>query len=319
MNIHYQVELSDEERQELRDFIAGGTPQARKVKRAQILLTVDIGKDTERLTDEQVAMILSTSTSTVFRTKRRFVELGLDASLSEEPRSGGTRKTTPLEDATLIALACSDPPEGRAKWTLRLLAGAWVEKTELLDVSEETVRRRLEENDLKPWQHKMWCIPQFDLEYVARMEDVLDLYAEPADPKRLMILHISAIALSARVRDHGGGSRNGAPSQRVIEMPDRRGVGRRVMSDFEPGQEFAKVKLGDRRRTARVVRVTEQIAKEAQQSLPKLMSSGDLEGAYRIRVLIRNAGCSPDRSGGRLRCCLCPGGKDGRGDFEISS
>jgi hypothetical protein len=68
----------------------------------------------------------------------------------------------------------------------------------------------------------------------------------------------------------------------VIEMPDRRGVGRKVMSDFEPGQEFAKAKLGDRRRTARVVRVTEQIAKEAQRSLPKLMSSGDLEGAYRI-------------------------------------
>ena len=187
MNIHYKVELEDGERLSLRELIAGGKQMARKIKRAQILLAVDHATGGERLTDEQVARVLAVGTSTVYRVKRRFVELGLDEALCEESRVGGARKTTALEDATLIALACSDPPKGHAKWTLRLLAGAWVEKSELDGMSGETVRRRLDENELKPWQHKMWCIPKFDMEYVARMEDVLDLYAQPADPKRPVV------------------------------------------------------------------------------------------------------------------------------------
>jgi len=187
MNIHYRVELREGERQQLLGLIAGGSPQARKVKRAQVLLAVDNSEGRKVFTDEEVAKAISVGTSTVYRTKRRFVELGLDAALSEEPRSGAARKTTAREDATLIALACSNPPVGRAHWTVRLLAGALVEKTELDSISGETVRRRLAENDLKPWQHKMWCIPKFDLEYVARMEDLLDLYAEPPDAARPVV------------------------------------------------------------------------------------------------------------------------------------
>jgi len=90
-------------------------------------------------------------------------------------------------EALLIATACSSPPAGRARWTLELLADALVRLTEHDSISRETVRRRLAENDLKPWRREMWCIPQVDGEFVARMEDVLDLYAEPADPKRPVI------------------------------------------------------------------------------------------------------------------------------------
>lgn len=187
MNIRYKVELDAAERDELRKLIAGGSPTARKVKRAQILLAVDQGRKGERLTDAQVADVLSVGTSTIFRTKRRFVELGMDAALSEEARTGAARMTTAQDDATLIALACTEPPQGHAHWTLRLLADKLVELTELESISSETVRRRLDENELKPWQHKMWCIPQFDAEYVARMEDVLDLYAQPPDPKRPVV------------------------------------------------------------------------------------------------------------------------------------
>src|SRR5438270_264220 len=68
-----------------------------------------------------------------------------------------------------------------------LLAGAMVKLTEHADLSRETVRRRLAENHLKPWRKDMWCIPQIDGTYVARMEDVLDLYAEPPDPKRPVV------------------------------------------------------------------------------------------------------------------------------------
>jgi len=87
----------------------------------------------------------------------------------------------------VVANACSKPPEGRALLTPGLLGGEIVRLTEHDSVSRETVRRRLAENDLKPWRRDMWCIPQVDGEYVARMEDVLDLYAEEPDPKRPVV------------------------------------------------------------------------------------------------------------------------------------
>jgi DDE superfamily endonuclease len=86
-----------------------------------------------------------------------------------------------------VSSSCASPPEGRARWTLKLLAGAMVKLTEHKSLSHETVRRRLAENGLKPWRKDRWRIPQVDGEYVARMEDVLDLYAEAPDPKRPVI------------------------------------------------------------------------------------------------------------------------------------
>ena len=86
-----------------------------------------------------------------------------------------------------MATACSTPPEGRARWTLELFAGAMIKLTEHADLSRETVRRRLAVNHLKPWRKEMWCIPQIDGTYVARMEDVLGLYAEAPDLKRPVV------------------------------------------------------------------------------------------------------------------------------------
>src|SRR4051794_14469367 len=103
----------------------------------------------------------------LYRTKRRFVEGNVEAALSEEPRPGAARKLTGKEEALLVATACSNPPEGRARWTLELLAGAMVKLTEHADLSSETVRRRLAENHLRPWRKEMWCIPQIDGTYVA--------------------------------------------------------------------------------------------------------------------------------------------------------
>ena len=152
------------------------------LKRAQILLAVDAG-----LSDGEIAAAVAVGGSTVYRTKRRFVEGNLEAALSEEARPGADRKLTDKEEALLIATACSSPPEGRARWTLELLAGVMVQLTDHDELSRETVRRRLAENHLKPWQKDMWCIPKVDAEYVARMEDVLDLYAEAPDPKRPVV------------------------------------------------------------------------------------------------------------------------------------
>ena len=196
MNIRYRVELSQAERGELQAMLSGGTQAARKLKRAQILLAADAG-----VADEAIATGLAVSGSTVYRTKRRFVEGNLDGALTEEPRPGATRKLSGKEEALLVATACASPPEGRARWTLELLADELVRLTPHESLSRETVRRRLAENELKPWRQKMWCVPQINGEYVARLEDVLDLYAQAPDPQHPVVcLDESPIQLIGEVR-----------------------------------------------------------------------------------------------------------------------
>ena len=182
MNVRYRVELSQTEHTELMALLSGGKHAVRKLKRAQILLAADAGAS-----DDDIATGVGVGGSTVYRTKQRFVLGNLAAALSEEPRPGARRKLSGKDEALLVATACSKPPVGRARWTLELLADEMVKLTAHDNVSRETVRRRLAENKLKPWRKDMWCIPQVDGEYVARMEDVLDLYAEDPDPKRPVV------------------------------------------------------------------------------------------------------------------------------------
>ena len=182
MNIRWRVELSQDEREELTALLKSGRHAVRKVKRAQILLAADDG-----VGDGEVAARVGAGGSTVYRTKRRFVEGNLELALVEAPRPGAQRKLSGKEEALLIATACSAPPAGRARWTLELLADVMVALTEHEGLSRETVRRRLAENALKPWRRDMWCVPKVDAAYVAAMEDVLDLYGEPPDPTRPVI------------------------------------------------------------------------------------------------------------------------------------
>jgi len=182
MNVRYRITLTDEERDELRSLVQAGKGAFRRLKRAQILLASEAGS-----TDATIALNISVGTSTVFRTKRRFVEEGLEAALSELPRPGADRKLAEKEEALLIATACSAPPTGRARWTLELLAGEMVRLTKHGSLSSETVRRRLAENELKPWLKKMWCISAVNPELIARMEDVLDLYGEAPDERRPVV------------------------------------------------------------------------------------------------------------------------------------
>lgn len=182
MNTRYIVELSSEEREQLETVINDKKTGPQKRRRAQILLACDRG-----ISDVAIADTLPCGTSTIYRTKRRLVEEGLEAALSESPRKGGRRKLTGKEEATLVALACAKPPEGYGRWTLQLLADELVHLVEHESVSKETIRRRLGENELKPWRRKMWCIPAVDAEFVMRMEDVLDLYAERANRNRPVV------------------------------------------------------------------------------------------------------------------------------------
>jgi transposase len=141
----YVVELTPEERDGLLTRIKRGEAKARQLNRARILLKADEG-----LSDEQIAKALHTSSATVGRVRRRFVEEGLKAALSERPRRGQKPKLSSRDEAHLIAVACSEAPDGRARWTLRLLADKAVELGLVDHISHETVRRVLKKTRLSP-------------------------------------------------------------------------------------------------------------------------------------------------------------------------
>ena len=136
------VELSDEQREALRSLVRKGKASARRLTRARILLLA-----AEDRPDDEVAAVLHTSRSTVERIRRRFVEHGLEAALSERPRPGAVPKLDERGQATLIALACSDPPEGRTSWTMQLLANELMVRRVVPSISDEAVRRTLKKTD----------------------------------------------------------------------------------------------------------------------------------------------------------------------------
>ena len=132
------VDLSDDERGEVEALLRKGKASARLLTRARILLLA-----AEDRADEEVAAVLHTSRSTVERIRRRFVEQGLAAALHERPRPGAVPKLDERGQATLIALACSNPPEGRTCWTMQLLANELVVRRVVGAISDEAVRRTL--------------------------------------------------------------------------------------------------------------------------------------------------------------------------------
>jgi transposase len=137
-NIKYVVNLSAEERATLQQLVRSGRRSARRVQRARILLKADQG-----LTDAEVAAALDVGIATVHRIRQRCVEEGLEVALAERPRMGAPALLSGAAQAHLIAVACSTPPDGRTRWTLRLLADRVVELKLAERCSYETIRRVL--------------------------------------------------------------------------------------------------------------------------------------------------------------------------------
>jgi transposase len=134
----YKVALTDEERLYLLDLLKKGEAKARMLTRARILLLSAEGK-----TDPWIADALKVNPQTVRNIRKRFAEEGLEAALQERPRPGAQPKLDSKQEAFLIALACSEPPEGREHWTMQLLANRLVELEIVESISDETVRRVL--------------------------------------------------------------------------------------------------------------------------------------------------------------------------------
>jgi len=142
----YKVQLSLSERQHLENIISSGSEKARKLTRVRILMKADEG-----WTDVQIQGALDVSRPTIERTRRRYVQEGLSVALNRKPSSRRyERKIDGRDEAHLIALVCSSPPEGYAKWNMRLLAEKFVEleQVEVTSISHETVRQALKKTNL---------------------------------------------------------------------------------------------------------------------------------------------------------------------------
>jgi transposase len=148
----YKVTLTAEERQQLHDLVTTDKAAAKKLTHARILLKADAAAGGPAWPDERIAEALDVSTATIVRVRQRFVEQGLEAALvrKKQDRPSRQRKLDGAAEARLIALACSKPPEGRACWTMRLLADKLVELAVVEAVCDETVRRVLKKTSSSP-------------------------------------------------------------------------------------------------------------------------------------------------------------------------
>jgi transposase len=142
--VKYIVRLHSEDHTQLLTLVNTGRAAAVKLLHARILLKADVGADSRRWTDTEIAEALDTSAATVHRVRQAFVEQGMEAALSRKRPTGRQyRKLDGAQEAQLIAVACSAPPAGRARWTLRLLADKLVALDIVATISPECVRTTL--------------------------------------------------------------------------------------------------------------------------------------------------------------------------------
>ena len=141
----YRVTLTADERQQLQDLITSGKAAAKKLAHARILLKADVADGGPAWPDQRIADALEVSTDTIGRVRQRFVEQGLEAALIRKPQARPSRQRIldGRAEAHLVKLACSAPPDGRADWTMQLLADHLIELEVVEAVSPETVRRTL--------------------------------------------------------------------------------------------------------------------------------------------------------------------------------
>ncbi|WP_245325096.1 IS630 family transposase [Bradyrhizobium sp. CCH5-F6] len=181
----YVVRLSGEEREQLETLISKGKSAAQRLLKARILLKADISEAGEGWSDNRIIKALETSASMVYRVRKQLVEEGFEAVLSRKQRAtpAVARIFDGEKEAKLIALACSKPPKGRARWTLRLLEKKVVELQIVDRASDSTIGRALKKTFLQPHRQQCWVIPpKANGAFVAAMEDVLAVYTRPRDP-----------------------------------------------------------------------------------------------------------------------------------------
>jgi hypothetical protein len=186
MAICYTIKLSSEEREELTSLVKSNQISSKTVKYSQALLMVASGPEGPAFGTRQIEAATLMSPRTIERLKKRMVEGGIELALERKkpPFNPSRIKCDGVFEAKLIALACSPPPDGRSRWSLRLLEDKVVELGYIDSIDHSTIGRILNRNQLKPHLSKYWKIPpDQSAAFVASMEEVLDTYQLPYNSK----------------------------------------------------------------------------------------------------------------------------------------
>ncbi|MCJ7787723.1 MAG: IS630 family transposase [Methyloceanibacter sp.] len=255
------VELDTQERARLSALISKGKATAKVILKARILLKADVADGGPGWLDDQILKALDTNLTMVSRTREKFVTEGIDAVLTRKKR-----ETPPVPaifdgeaQAKLTALACSEPPPGHARWTIRLLAEHVVERRIVPAAHFNTVGRALKKNDLKPHLTDYWVIPpKANAAFVAAMEDVLDVYTRPHDPARpLVCLDETSKQLVAETRT-AEPMQPGQPARHDYEYK-RNGTANLFML-FAPLEGWRHVEVADRRTAIDYAKILRDLA-----------------------------------------------------------
>ena len=260
----YVVRFSGEERQQLATLIRKGKSPAKRLLKARILLKADVSEVGEGWSDSRIIEALDASPSMVYRVRKQLVEEGFEAVLSRKQRA--MPAVAPIFDgereAKLIALACSKPPKGRARWTLRLLENKVVEDTNIVDrASDSTIGRVLKKNTLQPHRRQQWVIPpKANSAFVAAMEDVLAVYTRPRDPDcPLVCLDQTSKRPHCPKRVCQISMKAGTPRARLNYEYERNGTANLFMM-FAPLEGWRHVKVTDRRTAVDYAHVLKDLA-----------------------------------------------------------
>jgi len=151
-------------------------------KRALTLKSIDLGN-----TQASIGELGLGKERTVRNFVSRYKSGGLGLALYDRPRKGQPRKFTRRQEEKITAIACTSPPDGHARWTLDLIKEASEKERIVGKISRESLRVLLASREIKPWRHKMWCIPRVDQEFIRCMEDVLEIYERPYDPREPVV------------------------------------------------------------------------------------------------------------------------------------
>lgn len=149
---------------------------SRKGIRMLILKMLDEG-----IPHDVIARCLFCDERTVRNIKKKYLSTELDFTIGDAPRNGKPRKVSKVTEELIVANVCTNPPKGFSRWTLKLIKQSLEDKN-IATISKETIRIILGNRKIKPWIHKMWCIPNVTPEFIERMEDVLEVYEKPYDP-----------------------------------------------------------------------------------------------------------------------------------------
>ena len=173
-----KIKLKKNELEKIKTLTKKGLEDVRVVKRALILKSRHL-----EISTEDIVELLDVDSKTVSNTLKNFLEFGFDISIYDAPRTGRPIEIGDREKANIVAMVCSNPPDGFARWTIELIAEESVKRGHVESISKGKIQVVLQEHELKPWREKMWCVPILDDEYIQRMEDVLKVYEKNYDDK----------------------------------------------------------------------------------------------------------------------------------------